>query len=563
MRVVAMFRVSTEAQATEGASLDAQERTYRDLAARNGWKTVAEFRGHESATQASADRRVLQQVLACIRDAGPDGIYVHEQSRLTRGDELEVALLLRELRERRMKIIVGGVVRDLGSIDERFMVGIQSLVDRAESERIKERMSRGKRERARQGKKTGGPAPFGYENPPPGAPGRGTLRIVEAEAAIVRKVFALAAAGKAERHIEAALNAQGAPAPRGGKWGRSTIRRILDNAAYVGTAASGVWVARGKRRRSFRLDLANDRAIVIENAHPPIIDRETWDAAHGRPRLPRTATPRMLTGLLWVGGVQYSGDTDGGTRLYRAPRGLRGHPWLEAQATDDAVWDAFASLATTPEFVQRLIDEAQSPRDQALAAQEAEYLADQVGKLERRLSRLVDMRADGEISKEAYAAKRAETEGALERLRAELVEQRAKALTLDGSFAARVVKAVQVLLAGKTRLATAQKRSILASIVKRVDVVAERSSADFARDAKGRILPKAAPRWAVRSVAFQLALPDEDATRAAVGETAANDASLAHEAGALRSGQLAKTDLRSDQLAGTGGDRAGHLDRSL
>ena len=35
-----------------------------------------------------------------------------------------------------------GVVRDLGSIDERFMVGIQSLVDRAESERIKERMGR-------------------------------------------------------------------------------------------------------------------------------------------------------------------------------------------------------------------------------------------------------------------------------------------------------------------------------------------------------------------------------------------------------------------------------------
>ena len=34
MRVVALFRVSTEKQASEGASLDAQERLYREIAGR-------------------------------------------------------------------------------------------------------------------------------------------------------------------------------------------------------------------------------------------------------------------------------------------------------------------------------------------------------------------------------------------------------------------------------------------------------------------------------------------------------------------------------------------------
>ena len=53
------------------------------------------------------------------------------QSRPPTQDELEVALLFRELKERRIKIIVNGLVRDLSSTDERFMVGIQSLVDRA------------------------------------------------------------------------------------------------------------------------------------------------------------------------------------------------------------------------------------------------------------------------------------------------------------------------------------------------------------------------------------------------------------------------------------------------
>src|SRR5689334_2172590 len=120
MRVVALFRVSTEKQESEGASLDAQERAYDALAERGGWQTVGRFRGCESATQAATERRVLQQVLGCIREKSPDAVYVHEQSRLTRGDELEAALLMRELKEQRTKIIVNGVVRDLSSIDERF-----------------------------------------------------------------------------------------------------------------------------------------------------------------------------------------------------------------------------------------------------------------------------------------------------------------------------------------------------------------------------------------------------------------------------------------------------------
>ena len=161
MKVVALFRVSTEKQANEGASLDAQEREYRDLASRHGWTTVREFRGCESATQAASERRVLQQVLACIAEGGVDAVYVHEQSRLTRGDELEVALLMRELKERGIKIIVNGSVRDPSAIDDQFMLRIQSAVDNMEAMRIRERMMRGKRRRAENGKKKSGGASFG------------------------------------------------------------------------------------------------------------------------------------------------------------------------------------------------------------------------------------------------------------------------------------------------------------------------------------------------------------------------------------------------------------------
>jgi DNA invertase Pin-like site-specific DNA recombinase len=510
MRVVALFRVSTERQANEGASLDAQERTYREHARRNGWTSVGEFRGTESATQASTERRVLQEVLACVRENAVDAVYVHEQSRLTRGDELEVALLMRELRERRLKIIVNGVVRDLASIDERFMVGIQSLVDRAESERIKERMLRGKREKARQGKRSCGAPPFGYVNPPPGDPGRGRLRVIPEQATVVRRVFDLAVSGKGDRAVAEALNEAGLAASRGGRWCKTAVRRVLDNPAYVGTSASGIWRAAPGTRR-FKRDLKADSAILIENAHEAIVDRATWDAVHSRPRLPRTHRPRMLSAMLWVNGEPFSGDSSCHGAFYRAARGVKGSAWLRVESVDGAVWDAFTALATSPEFVQRLLAEAANPKEQAVITQEIDYLQDQIGKRQRRLDNLVGMRADGEINKQTFVAKRDEEERAIEGLAAELAGLRSKMVAADGTVAERVVRAVQVVLPGSRKLTTDQKRSILRSIVRRVDVTAERTGAVQTRSAGGRLAASGGPTWAVTSVALRLALPAQDA----------------------------------------------------
>src|SRR5690606_34995326 len=127
------------------------------------------------------------------------------------------------------------------------------------SERIKERMTRGKREKAKQGKKNSGPAPFGYRNPAPGAPGRGTLLVVPEQAVVVRKLFALAAEGRGDDAIAKALNDLGMAAARGGRWGKSSVRRALENPVYIGTAASNVWVAQ-PGSRTFRRNLKSQSA---------------------------------------------------------------------------------------------------------------------------------------------------------------------------------------------------------------------------------------------------------------------------------------------------------------
>ena len=509
MKIVALFRVSTEKQAEYGASLDAQERIYHELAARHGWTTVGTFRGTESATQAAKERKVLQQALQVIRDQPVDGIWVIEQSRLTRGDEADVGMLFRELEERQVKIIIGSSVRDLSSIDERFMIGVQSLVDRAESKRIKERLKRGKTQRAHEGKKNSGPAPFGYRNPPPGAEGRGTLVIVEPEAAVVRRIFALAASGKGDRAIAQDLNQRGLAAPRGGKWVKTSVRRTLTNPAYVGTQASGAWRA-VRDRRYFRLDLNHPGAIVRDGAHPAIVTREQFDAVNKRAPLARTRRPLLLTGLLWVGGEKFGADWSRDRQFYRGPRGLNGLPWLATDTTDAKVWDAFVSLATEERFVEQLMRAAESPDRREIVEAEIAHLKEQIAKVERRVRNLVQMRADDDLTHEDFRRMKFEAEESLVRLRADLETEKAKLASMDSSHAPRVVRAVRTLLTGKTRLSTEQKRALLASLVGRVDVNAERSAGRLRRDEQGRVLPGSAVEWAVKSVAFRLNLPQED-----------------------------------------------------
>lgn len=522
MRVVALFRVSTEKQVTEGSSLDAQERIYDEFAAQRGWETVAKFKGQESATQAVSDRRVLQQVLAAIREHDVDAIYVHEQSRLTRGDELEVATLFRELKERNTKVIIGGgSPRDLASIEDSFMLGIQSLVDRTEALRIRERFARGRKQRALEGKKTGGAAPYGYRNPRPGEPGRGKLVIVEEEAPTIRRIFELAARGLGARAIAVELNARGLPAARGGKWCKTSIQNIVQNPAYVGTAASGVWLRHKGKKGQFRFDLTNPKAIVVPNAHPAIIEQAVWHAVRGRGKRPTTGKPRMLTGLLFVDGRPYGGDSGEGAMFYRAPRGVHGGAWLDKDEVDEAVWNAFTSLATSPDYVESLMREAANPNQQAIAAAEVDRLTGMVAKLQRRADKYVEMRADGDLTREQFLAKSTETTNEIALLEKELADQRARAVVLDASHAQRVVRAVQTLLSGRTRLTTMQKRALIQTVVRRVDLTVRRTAAPFARDAAGRVLPGKAVTWAVLGVNFDLKLAPGAAATAPHGPTSA------------------------------------------
>ncbi len=111
----------------------------------------------------------------------------------------------------------------------------------------------GKKEKASRGGFAGGAAPLGYKRDL-----QGGLLIDDAEAAIVRQIVDMHAAGLSLRAIATALNNAGCVPKRGKTFYPSTIRYMLDNPKY-----------RGWNEYLFRHD--GELHCLLEGTHQAII----------------------------------------------------------------------------------------------------------------------------------------------------------------------------------------------------------------------------------------------------------------------------------------------------
>jgi len=125
--------------------------------------------------------------------------------------------------------------RTLDSPTEKFMMSLTAFTDELEREKGRQRTHDAMLRKAKAGHVTGGRV-FGYDNLEIGGPdGRRShveRRINEAEAAIVRQVFHLSAAGHGMTAIAKALNAEGAIAT-GAAWALADVGAILGSRSAV------------------------------------------------------------------------------------------------------------------------------------------------------------------------------------------------------------------------------------------------------------------------------------------------------------------------------------------
>jgi site-specific DNA recombinase len=119
-----------------------------------------------------------------------------------------------------------------------IQIGMHGMVGQMQREEGAKKVRRGMAGVVRDGRSAGGRA-YGYQ-PILGKPGK--LEIVEAEASVIRRIFAAYAAGASPRTVAATLNSEGIAPPRGKNWNASTINGngkrghgILRNSLYAGT----------------------------------------------------------------------------------------------------------------------------------------------------------------------------------------------------------------------------------------------------------------------------------------------------------------------------------------
>ena len=147
------------------------------------------------------------------------------------------------------------------------------------------------RAKAQRGERLGTRAPYGYrkdEN------AKGKLLVDEEAAAVVRRIFALCAAGNGPSQIARILRREQVLCPamyayqRFGSghsgldmakpynWNSDTVANMLENELYIGNTINMKYSTKSYKDKR-RMEHPRDECMVIEGSHEPIIDRETWD----------------------------------------------------------------------------------------------------------------------------------------------------------------------------------------------------------------------------------------------------------------------------------------------
>jgi site-specific DNA recombinase len=208
-RVVGYVRVSTEGQAEEGVSLEAQEAKLRAYAVATDL-TLVTVVVDAGASAKSLARPELQRALAMLEQGEADGLLVAKLDRLTRSVR-DLGTLLERYFSGRFSLLSVGDSIDTRSAAGRLVLNVLCSVAQWEREAIGERTREALAHLKAQGVRLGAP-PLGAD---------------EGELATVERIRALSAEGKSLRAIAETLSTEGHRTKKGGRWQAETVRKVL------------------------------------------------------------------------------------------------------------------------------------------------------------------------------------------------------------------------------------------------------------------------------------------------------------------------------------------------
>jgi site-specific DNA recombinase len=339
----------------EGAGLgvDRQEADCRALAERLGWDVRAVFIDNDISAYSGRRRPQYEAMLDAVREGRIAGVIAWHTDRLhRRAAELESFVTLAEAHKLQVQTVTAGPV-DLSSASGRMIARMLGAAAQHEIDHARERMKRAKDQALREGRRRGGPRPFGFEWDPETK----TLAIRVDEADVIREATQAVLAGRTLAAIARDLNERGVRTSTGNSWNYQRIRDVLIRPTNAALSHTG------------RAD-RGEAEIVAEGDWPAIIDAETWQTLY-RMLVDPSRLSQNSNASRWLGAGLYLcgvagcsgvlrpapyGGTGGSNRarryLYRCTE--QNHLTISASQTDAYVLRLVAEYIRTPEVAAAL-----------------------------------------------------------------------------------------------------------------------------------------------------------------------------------------------------------------
>ncbi|KWV46476.1 hypothetical protein AS156_01410 [Bradyrhizobium macuxiense] len=258
MRAVVYARFSSDRQ--RDRSIEDQISLCRTIAERENLQVIEVFEDR-AISGSKADRPGFVRLMQAAKARQFDVLVVEDQDRLTRSQS-DFHACREALGYLGIKLLTAN-----GGYVDRLSGSVKAIMNELFLTGLADHTRRGQFGVVADGRHAGGVVNYGYRS----TGERGILQIDEAEAEIVRSIYADFAAGQSALQIANALNKRGVPAPRGKLWSASQLsgRKSRENGILGNPIYSGQMVWNRTTKTADRNPETGRRGTIVN-------DRSEW-----------------------------------------------------------------------------------------------------------------------------------------------------------------------------------------------------------------------------------------------------------------------------------------------
>ena len=299
MRVLGVARVSTQEQAQgDRFSIPHQREQIIQYCLQRNWDLIDVV---EYVHSGGSNYQELQQILKRVKQDHIQVVAVNELDRLAR-DMVSTLLFLEDLQKASCRFASVADDMDLTTPDGELKMMILSVFAHYFRKQLARKIKGGLQERARQGKHHGGRPPYGFVFE------GDHLAPHPEQAIIVQQIYQwYVHDGWGGRAIAKKLNESGIPTQTGrGTWATPEILRLIRRPANVGDLQHGE-LEFFTERTGVTHKRHRDDPLIVRDAHPAIVERDTWEAAQrllddrGQRSGRQGDSPYLLSGIVYCG----------------------------------------------------------------------------------------------------------------------------------------------------------------------------------------------------------------------------------------------------------------------